>query len=565
MRSSEVCDKTFAEHYDSRDFSCIELFSKKYLTLRVPNYVELNTRPMKTAPFLLVLLLPFCLYAQDANPRHYTDSLLTELSHTRNDTARIMLLHDISYAMSNIDPDEGIKYATMAATLSEKLVDKKWLASSDGMLAINYNAKSDAKSAIAWNEKALKIYKALHDEKRSAAIHANLSLIHLNQSHYAEALKNAFAALKIYENSKANKNTAIVLENIGHIYFEQKDYTKTEDYYNRALDIYKSDGVASDVARATGNLARVYQARSDYRKALTYLFESLKTNEKAGLKNSIQNNFANIGNVYSKLGDYPKAIEYHTKALQISKEMGNANSIAVNLGNLGCTWLEMARQKTATIPQNPKTSSYLPLAITNLEQAITICRKTGFSAPLSEFNQSLIDAYALSGNYKNAFNLQKSNTELKDSIFSLQSKVALSDLETKRDLELKNKDIIIHQKLLQISELKSDKQRFAYLSGILVLGALFCGLVVFVVRRSRSHKTEMAHIINIQSHKVRGPVATLLGLSELLLHKEPEDPEHREMLEGIHVTASELDQVITDVINKRKDIDVIRRKKHAQL
>jgi tetratricopeptide (TPR) repeat protein len=503
---------------------------------------------MKVASFFLMLLLPFGVWGQ-YNPRHYTDSLLALLPNVHNDTARIMLLQNVSYALADLNPDEGIKYAGMAITLSGKLRDKKWLAASNGMLAICYNAKSDPKSAIAYNLKALGIYRMLHDRKSSAAIYANLSLIHLNQSNYEGALKNAFEALKIYEASKATKNTAIVLENIGHIYFEQKNYPKTEDYYNRALHIYKSTGIQDDIARATGNLARVYQAREDYPKALAYLFEALKTNEKSGLENSIQNNLANIGNVYGKLGNYAKAIQYHSRALQISKKMGNANSIAINYGNLGSTRVEMAQHN---LNEKAAAGPNLQQAIAELEQAIAICKKTGFSAPLSEFSQGLIEAYALTGNYQKAFELQKSNAILKDSIFSLQSKVALSELETKRDIELKNKDIIIHREQLHIDQLKSDKQRFMYLLGIIVLGALFCGLIVFAIRRARAHRNEMADIINIQSHKVRGPVATLLGLSQLLLASKPDDPDNKEMVEGIHTTASELDQVITDVINKRK-------------
>ncbi|HMI08748.1 MAG TPA: tetratricopeptide repeat protein [Flavobacterium sp.] len=483
------------------------------------------------------------------------DYLMSELSKRQNDTLKIKTLQDISYSWSELNPDEGIKYAEMAIALSEKLKAKSWQASSNGMLAISYNAKADYKAAILYNKKALSIYQELHNEKSSAAIYANLSLIYLNQSNYPEALKNSFSALKIYEDSKINKNTGIVLENIGHIYFEQKNYSKTEEYYNRALDIYRNVGLQEDIARALGNLARVFQAEDKCPKALVYLYESLETNKKLGVLNSVQNNLANIGNVYMKLGEYTKAIYYHSQALKISKRLGNESSIAINYGNLGSTWLGLANNKAKTVTDTAQLAC-LTLAISNLEQAVKICEKIGFNAPLSEFNQDLVDAYAQRGNYKEAFVLLKKNTALKDSVFSMQSKVELSGLETKRNLELKNKDIIIKGKQLQIKRLQSVNERMLYLSGIFLLCLILFIFARYIVRRIREHRNEMAHILHIQSHKIRGPVASILGLAQLLDYNNPEDPDNKEMLKGIYSIACDLDKVIVEVIGKHKPYDI---------
>lgn len=499
-----------------------------------------------TSLLFLIALLSSYTYGQTKIPGDHIDSLMVELSKRQNDTVKIKILQDISYSWSELSPDKGIKYADMAIALSEKLKAKRWQASSNGMLAISYNAKADYKSAILYNMKALTIYQQLRDEKNSAAIYANLSLIYLNQSNYTEALKNSFGALKIYEELKTNRNTGIVLENIGHIYFEQKNYSKTEEYYNRASNIYTKVGLEEDIARVLGNLARVFQAEDNYSKALVYLYKSLKTNEKLGTLSSIQNNLANIGNVYTKLGEYTKAIQYHSQALRISKRLGSESSIAINYGNLGSTWLELANDNPTDKPAN------LALAVSNLEQAVAICEKIGFNAPLTEFNQSLVDAYAQRGNYKDAFVLLQKNTALKDSVFSMQSKVELSDLETKRDLELKNKGIIIKEKQLQIKKLQTVNERIIYLSGIFLLCLILFVFMRYIVRRTKEHRNEMAHIIHIQSHKIRGPVASILGLAQLLDYNNPQDPDNKEMLKGIYSLAYDLDKIIVEVIDSHK-------------
>ncbi len=508
---------------------------------------------MKPIFILLFMVWHASSVAQVAAPTKYADSLFRLYSKSKIDTVRVKLLQDASHAMSEIDPQQGIRYAEMARDIALKLPQKKWLAGSYGVLALNLNARADVKNAVAANHDALKIFEQIGDKVGAAGIHSNLSLIYLGQGKYPEALKNAFDALQIYENSDDPRKMAMVLENIGHVYYEQKNLPKTEQYYNRALEIYQKEKAGPEksraIARTTGNLSRVFQDRGEYKEALTLLFSALKSNEDAGRKNSVQINYANIGNVYEKMGEYDKSVSYHKKALAISQEMNNLRSMAVNHGNLGSVLLEAAVRDAG---QGKSGQGALNKATGHLETAVELCRQTGFSGPLAEFNQNLINAYVLAGKYKAAFELQKSNVGLKDSIFSLQSKVVMQELETKRAVELKNKDLVIQEKILQINQLKSDKQRFAYLSGMVILATVLCVLVILIIRRSRSHRDQMAHIIHIQSHKVRGPVATLLGLSSLLVREKLDPAEQREMLEGIHATASELDQVITNVI-KNKD------------
>lgn len=506
---------------------------------------------MKFRLFLFATLVPLSLLAQVANQQTYIDSLVATVPIKKNDTIQIKLLQDIAYAFSNVSPDKSIKYAAQALAIAERIKNEKWIASSNGMLAISHNSKGDFNAATIYNQKALDIYNQLNDKKKAAAIYANLSLIYLSQGNYLLALKNGFDALRIYEESHADKNTAIVLENIGHIYFEQKNYPKTKDYYTRALNIYKKSGKQEDISRANANIARIFQANGNYSKALSYLFKALSHNEKSGLDNSIQNNLANIGNVYMKLNDYAKAIKYHSRALEISRRLGVKSSIAINYGNLGCTYLAQEKARNAAANGNADQPSLLH-AVENLEKAVALCREIGFLAPLAEFNEALVDAYQLSGNYKQAFTVLEHNTALKDSLFSLQSKKELSALDTKRDVELKNKDIIIKKIQLRLNEEKAANERIVYLCGIFLLCALIFGLFTYFRRKARSHRNQMDNIIQIQAHMVRGPVASILGLAQLLDVTNPNDPTNKEMLGGISKIAQDLNDVILDVIRTHK-------------
>ena len=54
----------------------------------------------------------------------------------------------------------------------------------------------------------------------------------------------------------------------------------------------------------------------------------------------------------------------------------------------------------------------------------------------------------------------------------------------------------------------------------------------------------------IQAHKIRGPVANILGLSHLFNYENPTDPINKEILDNLRVTINDLDEVIKEVVQK---------------
>lgn len=495
---------------------------------------------MKYFYLLLLAACPFFSLAQ----HRVVDSLKLQLPTQKNDSLKIKLLQNLSFEYASLDADVAVSYGKDALALSEKLKLPKYIASSSGILASAYYAKGNSAESIRYNKRSLKIHHQQKDRSRAAAIYSNISTTYLNQSNYTEALKAAFEALKIYDETREGKYRAIVLENIGHIYFEQSKYDKTTAYYHKALALYEKKGDDRGVARLMGNLARVLKVEKKFDKALDYLFTAMKTNTDLGLDNSVQSNMANIGNVYLELKDYDKAVEYHRKALAISEKLGGDNNIAVNNGNLGSTYFQIAKIAGH--------SNQLQPAIRHLEKAVALCDKIGFSAPQIEFSAVLTEAYQLAGNYKLAYLTLKSGTKLRDSIFSMQSKVELQDMETKRDLDLRDKDIIIQDKQLEIKKLEATKNSILYVFCIL---ALF--IVIFIIVRRylinvRKHRDEMANVIHIQSHMIRGPLASILGLVNLLRENAPDNPENVELISGINELAQDLDEVITKVVVNSK-------------
>jgi signal transduction histidine kinase len=71
---------------------------------------------------------------------------------------------------------------------------------------------------------------------------------------------------------------------------------------------------------------------------------------------------------------------------------------------------------------------------------------------------------------------------------------------------------------------------------------------------------KLTEIAFLQSHQVRRPVATLLGLMRLLKLDDPADPINMEIIPKIETVTKELDTVIHDIVIKTAEAETMFNK-----
>lgn len=70
-----------------------------------------------------------------------------------------------------------------------------------------------------------------------------------------------------------------------------------------------------------------------------------------------------------------------------------------------------------------------------------------------------------------------------------------------------------------------------------------------------SQNKQLKEIAWIQSHKMRGPVASVLGLLSLIDSENPGNEHNKELLEKLKTAAHGLDDVIKEVVSKTSELD----------
>ena len=402
--------------------------------------------------FLIVLL--FVRVTQDCNAQQLrskltgqgrVDSLLKELPSAREDTNKVILLNDITYAYTNIEPAVGIKYGQSAVDLAQKMEWKKGVAVAYGNLGVNYMALSD----------------------------------------YPKALEFGLKSLKINEDLGDKKATAGNLGNIGNVYTNQGDYPAALEYYSKALKIFEDQNNKNGIAITLGNIGNTYADLNNYPKSLEYSLRALAICEELGNEHGTASNLGNISSVYVSEGNYAKGLEYAARAVKIFEEIGDKNNLIVNLGNIGECYLKMA-QDTAIKQSARDKKANLTKAIDYSSRAIAICKETGNLDYFQTFSENLSTEQELIGDYKNALENYKQYRAINDSVFGNENKIKILNLETKRDLDLKNKQIEIDR----LAVAKKQNERRFYIIGIVLLLLV----IVFIWRNYNSQKKSNAQL-----------------------------------------------------------------------
>jgi signal transduction histidine kinase len=364
--------------------------------------------------------------------------------------------------------------------------------------------------------------------EEKAALYIKLTREYLNQSDYINASNCIQKSLSIAENISNDTLLAQCYKFLGMVEMNQRNFSRAVEYNTKALDIYIKKSDTANQASIIKNLGDDYLQHHDSVSAGKYYEQALNLFLQVHDKQGEASVYLNQATVVYK--DYSKRIKLVLAAKKIFDGYPPDNFLpTINTGNLGIAYSELGRNKIyRTILNDPnipatenenleKAAYYLKLAIKMALQKNDFDNSSFYSGALAELQE-------YRGDFKNAYYNIRKYYETQDSIFSQENKNKIARLESTKEIDLKNKEIV--NKELQLDTQR--KQRIFFITGLFLLAVI--GSLLFWQSRIRkktnttlvklnnelneANKTK-AKFFAILSHDLRSPVASLVNFLRL--------------------------------------------------
>jgi len=304
--------------------------------------------------------------------------------------------------------------------------------------------------------------------------------------YYQEALRN------IDKSDNRVEFEAKILKNIGATYSDLKDFKNASSYLNRAEVIAKKTGNNELIADCLNNRGIIYEQIDSVFKALDMYIQARTFYQRLGNPERLALVFINIGVISKNLEQWDVAKNSCDSALYYSRLIGNEFYISATLNNLGNVYAGKKRYDEA-------------IKVTT--EALEISRKIGQPDLEQNCLSSLAEQFHAKGDNKNAYIWQQQFLTLHDSIINIERVIALTEMETRFDVEKKELEL---DRLSAENQLIEAENEHAVLNQLLLASLLFCviaGSLAIVRIRNLRHKRKQLEVIAITEKQERERIA----------------------------------------------------------
>jgi two-component system NarL family sensor kinase len=425
----------------------------------------------------------------------------------------ILLFTNLSFSQQK-DIDSVQKILKGKLTLSERALKMKDLAM--------YYEVVDTLQAIKLYDKALEFSLKNDLLYEAGVVVFNKSFVYTQNANYKKSqqcLEEALLYFKKSKNEKTPLKTAQVYNAISNNYRHLNNFKQSVAYQLKAISIYKKIDNYPSLLISYINLSNNYKEIQEFEKQEEYGRKALECAKKTGVSlDYFVSNFT-ISYALTMMNEYQKALEYSNEAKKYYSDKYSPVSLIsfhlisglINMNLKKLNEAENDFSQSLKIAENSKQvfsviQSKIQLArVLTLQKKFTEAEKILKSAEI-EINKTgersqrfvLIDyfsrLYDESGDYKKALQYYKIYDQIKDSLSSTENKHYLSDLETKYNIQKKDKEIL----LLEKSQLK--QKTFIYSLSAIALGLLLFSFLLYRNYNARKKISEQ-EITQLQQEK----------------------------------------------------------------
>ncbi|MFM9989561.1 histidine kinase [Flavobacterium sp.] len=368
---------------------------------------------------IILLFICFSSIAQN-NSKILLEKIKT---HAKQDTIRVELLVDACVAGTFQADSVMLSYAKEAYFISNKINYELGKIRSLNCIGNYYFQKSNFDKATELYMKALQLAEKTNDQNNIVIGKSNLANIFCRVGKQQEAIKllKQCDAILLKRGDSLAQNRAAILTNLATAFSSIDKHEIAILYYKKVYSICKKGNIVFGLGITSANLASEYYESNNYPMALSSASETLKIAEE------------------NKLG-FLKSSAYKT---------------------IGLTYIALKNNKLGI--ENLKLSEKNAIQIDDKETLLTVY-------------ENLHSAYYNSNDIKNAYLNCLNFISIKDTMYSIESKKTIEELNTKYQTEKKETAIKNLTQDKKIGELRSQQKTFliySIIGSVLALGLLF--------------------------------------------------------------------------------------------
>jgi tetratricopeptide (TPR) repeat protein len=265
-------------------------------------------------------------YAQKLKIRRigYWDSLISDAYKYKAELYEGRAYSELGFILAIKNrKEQAVECMNKGIEIASKLGDKYGSLRALEVLTMHYSFQNfDAKKALDYCYKRIKIAEELEDFKNVAMAYSALADIYLRMGELKKALNLHLKSLNVFEKHHFNLQIAYGILDVGMDYWALNDTINTIRYYMKSLR-YINEIKNTSLASSTYNsLVAAYGLRKIYDSASYYSTLSIQTSKLDGDKHGMAGAMCSLARIKLFMGDTKSAIKIASEALEFSKQIG---------------------------------------------------------------------------------------------------------------------------------------------------------------------------------------------------------------------------------------------------
>lgn len=379
---------------------------------------------------------------------------------------------------------------------------------------------------------AIKLSQKLKSKGAEMTFFTGTGKLYYELGDYDNALKYYLEGAKVAESAKDYAYMCEVYTLISDVYIINKNFHKSDEYLAKEWAIIQQHFPEDDwlLASYYSKKSRIFNIKNDLDSALHYAWKVANITKKTVLRSTDDaklyvNDLRLVGITYTAMAHYKEAEQIFSQCKAIldtvKVQSGNAKTLCRLYGNIGDLMQQKGNYKEALVA---------------FDQSLHYARE--IEHPEAEMNAylNLSKVYNKQQNYKEEALFLKKYYELKDSLYTTDKQVKMTELEADYQLEKKNATLALQQ-----AETARQKNLRNISVGIAFTVVLVLGALTILYRRIRSKNKLLAEqneqileqkealeklntvknkMFSVISHDLRNPIQTLKTFFALTKQKQ---------------------------------------------